>query len=56
MSTTDCSFWTFDVTNSLCYLKTANALGNRKTKQNVVSGSKYCPGMQQDKFQTSTQN
>jgi hypothetical protein len=48
-------FWVLDVQNSLCYLKTGTAIENRQSKQNVVSGSKHCPGMQQDKFKTSIQ-
>jgi hypothetical protein len=49
-------FWVLDVQNSLCYLKTGKAIGNRQSKLNVVSGSKNCPGKQQDKFNTSIHN
>ncbi len=42
----DCMFWTLDGKDSICFMKTVKAIGNRQSKQNLVSGSKNCPGIQ----------
>ena len=42
----NCTFWTYSNFDQLCYLKRLDAISNRKDKDGVVSGTKFCPGEQ----------
>jgi len=40
-----CHFWTLDQHNTKrCYLKKEGAINNRRVKNNIISGTKFCPG------------
>ncbi len=39
-----CQFWTLEKNRNLCYLKKEGAINKRVPKNDVISGTKFCPG------------